>query len=69
MIGDEIRTARKEAGISQEALAHGARIHRTYLSLLERNKRSPTIDVLFRICRALKIPASELIARTERKSQ
>jgi len=38
----------------------------TYISHLENDKKSPTLDVVFRICDALKIPASELIARVEK---
>jgi transcriptional regulator with XRE-family HTH domain len=33
---------------------------------LENDKKSPTVDVLFRICDALGIAASELIARVEK---
>jgi len=58
---------RKKAGLSQEELAERAGIHRTYVSLLERNRKSPTLDVLFRVCRALRVRASVVIARVERK--
>lgn len=51
--------------MSQEQLAFGAGVHRTYISLLERDKKSPTLNVLIRICKALNISASELIARVE----
>jgi len=67
MIGDELRKAREAAGLTQEELSFRARIHRTYVSLLERDKKSPTVDVLFRICDAVGIRASVLIARVERK--
>jgi len=65
MLGEELRKARKEAGITQEELAARAGLHYTYISHLERNKKSPTIDSLFRICKALGISASSLIARVE----
>ena len=67
MLGDELRKARTEAQLTQEELSFAAEIDRTYVSQLERNLKSPTLDVLFRICDALKIRASELIARVERK--
>jgi len=67
MIGQELRRARRDAGLSQEELAHSAKIHRTYISLLERDKKSPTLDVLFRICNALNVSAAELIARVEER--
>lgn len=66
MFGDELRKARQEAGMTQETLAFEAELDRTYISRLEHNKKSPTLDALFRICRALGISASTLIARVER---
>ncbi len=66
MLGKELKKAREEAGLSQEKLAFGAEIDRSYVSLLENDKKSPTLDVLFRICDAMRIPASELIARVEK---
>lgn len=66
MLGKELKKAREEAGLSQEKLGFEAEIDRSYVSMLETDKKSPTLDVLFRICDALKIPASELIARVEK---
>ena len=66
MIGDELRKAREKAGLSQEKLGFEAEVHRTYVSQLERNKKSPTVTVLFRICKARKVKPSRLIARVER---
>ena len=65
MLGEELRTARTKAGLTQEELAFEAEISRNYVSLLELNQKSPTLDVLFRICEALKISAAELIGRVE----
>ncbi|WP_145447840.1 helix-turn-helix domain-containing protein [Gimesia panareensis] len=67
MLGDVLRHFREEAGMTQEALAFEAGLDRTYISQLERNKKSPTVDVLFRLCDAMGIKASELIARVEEK--
>ena len=65
MLGSEVRKAREAAGMSQETLGFEAGVHRTYISLLERDLKSPTLNVLFRICKALGISASELVARVE----
>ena len=65
MLGDELRTAREAAGMTQEELAFAAELDRTYISQLERDKKSPTIDVLFRLCDAMGVRLSELIARVE----
>jgi len=66
MFGLELKKAREAAGLSQEKLGFEAEIDRSYVSLLEHDKKSPTLDVLFRLCDALKISASEMIARVER---
>ena len=65
MFGDELRKARIKVGFSQEVLAEKAGVHRTYISLLERNLKSPTLDTVFRICKALGISAASLIRKIE----
>ena len=65
MIGKELQRARKEAGLSQEQLADKAGVHRTYISLLERDVKSPTMDVLLRICGALEMKASDILKRID----
>lgn len=69
MIGVELRKAREGAGLTQVQLAKAAGLHRTYISLLERDKKSPTVDVLFRLCRAIGIKPSRFVARLERDSR
>ena len=66
MLGNELRIARERAGLTQEQLAFKAGIDRTYVSMLERDKKSPTIKMLIRICKAMGVSASRLIARVER---
>lgn len=66
MIGNEIQRARLDAGMTQEELASKAQIDRSYVSLLENDKKTPTLDMLFRICEALDVKASTLVARVER---
>lgn len=65
MVGSVLRQARKEAGLSQEELAFRADVHRTYVSMLERDVCSPSLDVLFRLCDVLGLPASVFVARVE----
>jgi len=65
MIGDEIKKARARAKLSQEELAFRAGVHRTYISILERNKKSPTLDVLLRICSALGVSPSSMVKKIE----
>jgi len=60
-IGGKIKEYRKKAGMSQDDLAKLAKINRTYLSQLENNRSSPTVDVLFRLANAMEINAVKLI--------
>jgi transcriptional regulator with XRE-family HTH domain len=57
-----LRTARVEAGLSQERLSTLARLHRTEISLLERGERDPKLSTVFRLADALGVPAAALIA-------
>lgn len=52
---------REERGWSQEELADQAGLHRTYVSGIERRVRNPTLKVLERLAKALKVPASALL--------
>ena len=65
MLGHELRKAREEADLTQEELSSAANIDRSYISLLENNKKSPTVDLLFRLCDALGVSASGLLASVE----
>ena len=60
-VGLNVRRAREALGISQEELADRAEIHRTYISGVERGVRNPTITVLEKIAKALKVKASVLL--------
>lgn len=66
MLGEELRKSREAAGMTQEQLSFKAGVHRVYISELERNLKSPTVEVLFRVCEAMKISASKLLARVEK---
>lgn len=61
-----IRERRKEIGISQEALAAAAGVHRTYASSIERARVAISIEVAERIAIALDLTLSELFSRAER---
>jgi transcriptional regulator with XRE-family HTH domain len=69
MLGTELRKAREATGLSQESLGFKADVHRTYVSMLERGKASPTVETLFRLCKAMRIRPSEFIRRVEKASE
>ncbi len=60
-LAKNIRRLRQEKGWSQEELAHEARIHRTYISDLERGVRNPTITIIERLAQTLGVEARELV--------
>lgn len=60
-----LRKNRIKSGYSQEELAHRCNIDRTYISLLERHKRKPTLNVIFKISEALNIRPSDFIKEVE----
>ncbi|MEM6258209.1 MAG: helix-turn-helix transcriptional regulator [Planctomycetota bacterium] len=63
MLGDELNKARLAKGLSQQTLATKAGVTREYISKLENNRSSPTVDTLLAICGVLDIRASQLIAK------
>jgi transcriptional regulator with XRE-family HTH domain len=65
LFGRVVRDRRIAAGLSQEKLAEKAGIHPTYVSLLERGKRKPTLDVADRIANALNVSVARLIENAQ----
>jgi DNA-binding XRE family transcriptional regulator len=56
-----LRRHRRSAGLSQEALAAAARLHRTEISLLERSERDPRLTTVVRLARALHVRPADLV--------
>lgn len=54
--GDRLREIRLKKGVSQEALALEADLHRTYVSSVERGERNVSIVNIARIAAALDVP-------------
>jgi transcriptional regulator with XRE-family HTH domain len=52
---------RAKKGVSQEALAHKAGLHRTYVSSVERGERNITILNIYRLAKALQVKPAELL--------
>lgn len=50
-----IRSTRKKAGLSQYKLAKMVGITQSFMNEIESGKKSPSIEVFFRICEALNI--------------
>lgn len=60
-----VRKHRQRIGLSQETLAERASIHRTYVGMLERGERTPTIDVAAQLAGALGLPLDALVAEAQ----
>ncbi len=58
-IGDRIHELRVKSGLSQEKLALRANITTTYLGLLERNQKNPTVKVIEQLCSQFNINLGE----------
>lgn len=67
--GIVLRCRREEAGLSQEALAAQANLHRNYVGLLERGQRMPSILVVQQLAVALGTTMSELLAEVEQEQE
>lgn len=64
VFSNNLRKYRCASGMSQEAFANKAGLHRTYISALERGKRSIALDNIEKIANALEIDAYLLFVDT-----
>jgi XRE family transcriptional regulator, regulator of sulfur utilization len=60
ILGRNIRTHRKRAGLSQEKLAEKADLHPVYLSTVERGVKTISFDALVRIAKSLGVGLGDL---------
>lgn len=63
--GRVLRDLRRSRGLSQEQLGFESGYHRTYIGLLERGKKSPSLKTLFRLARALRVKPSQIVEQVE----
>lgn len=66
--GRIVRRRRKELGLSQEALAAEADLHRTFVSMIERGERRPSLEVVRKLAAGLDTSAADLVAELEREA-
>ena len=62
-----VRERRELLRLSQEEVAHRARLHRTYISDIERGARNLSLKSLVDLARALELSTSELIITAEER--
>lgn len=58
--GKRMRELRKVVNLSQEGLGFKANIHRTYIGSIERGEQNVSLDNIYKLAKALKVPMKEL---------
>lgn len=64
-LGEALRDARQEKGLSQEELGLRTGVHRNYVGGIERGERSPTVVVVATLADALDVSMHRLFERAE----
>jgi transcriptional regulator with XRE-family HTH domain len=68
VLAENIKTFRKEKGVSQEDLAELCGLHRTYIGSVERHERNVTLSTLEALASTLGVTVSELLTKHENLS-
>jgi len=61
-----LRTAREKKGISMNVLAQKSGLSQGMISLVERDLRNPSLDVLLRISEALEVDLAQILSKAQR---
>ena len=65
--GKAVRLRRHELELSQEELGARCGLDRTYISGIERGKRNPTIQTIWRVAEGLQSAPSKLLEQAQRR--
>jgi len=65
--GRAVRQLREARGLSQQQAAAKAAIDRAYYWKIEKGEANPSLDVIGRIMKMLKVTAGELFAESDRQ--
>jgi transcriptional regulator with XRE-family HTH domain len=60
-LGMKLKELRTQQGMSQTAMAKKVRVKQAYIAMLEKGQENPTLDVLERLAKALKVTVAELV--------
>lgn len=61
IVGRNVKGYREKLGLSQEALADNAGVHRTYVNQVEQGRINISVVNIFKFAKALKIEANVLL--------
>lgn len=64
--GQAVKERRLELGLSQEAFAEKAQLHRTYIGGIERGKRNVALLNMIQIAQALELSPEEFFERVSK---
>lgn len=67
-LGFYIRRYRRYKDLTLDDIGDVVGLSRSYLSLIESGKRSPSIEILAAICKAIEIPMSGVISQWENQN-
>jgi len=56
-----LRKIRQERSLTQEALSRRARISRVYLAEIEGQRRDPSLSIVAKLAKALKVKVGDLV--------
>ncbi|MDQ1143777.1 transcriptional regulator with XRE-family HTH domain [Bacillus sp. SORGH_AS 510] len=62
-IGEALKTIRKERGLSQEEVALGSELDRSYISEMERNLKSPSLTTIVKLSIVLEVTPEYLVKK------
>jgi transcriptional regulator with XRE-family HTH domain len=65
--GAVLKELRAERGLSQHEVALDSGLDRTYISLMERGLRQPSLGTIFQLAQSLRVLPGDLVARVERR--
>lgn len=68
VLAENIKTFRKEKGLSQEELAELCGLHRTYIGSVERQERNVTLSTLEVLASTFGVTVPELLSKHESPS-
>jgi transcriptional regulator with XRE-family HTH domain len=60
-VAENVKRIRNERNVTQQALADKAKIHRVYLAQIEGATRAPSLQMLEKLAKALKVKAGALL--------
>ena len=63
--GEVLKVQRKVRKITQRELAVKVELDKTYISMLERGVRKPSLEVAINIANTLEIPTAEIVTEVE----